>query len=141
MNCSSSFVLISSMMIALTLSACGDSSGSDLAILGEYVDNYETNHEITNEMWTSGESTFTITQFSNETQMVIAQNSSENEWSADLWSRFDWTENAEGLWICQTTYDSDTEEAAMNTLAADVTDPANSGCSSFAWTKLEVVGE
>lgn len=137
----SSLVLILSVMGALTLSACGDSASGDLAIQGQYVDNYETNHEITNEMWTIGDSMFMITQFSNEAQMVIAQNSSENEWSADLWSRFDWTENAEGFWICQSTYDSETEEAAMNTAAADATDLESSGCGSFPWTRMEVVGE
>jgi hypothetical protein len=133
--------IVCSVLAVGFLSGCGDDTSSDLAILGQYVDNYDTNHEITNEMWTSGESGFMITQFSNESQMLIAQNSSENEWSANLWSRFDWTEDSDGLWICQTAYDAESEEAAMNIAAADATDPANTGCSSFSWTKLVAAGE
>jgi len=136
----SSFVIVLSFLGAGFLSACGD-AGSELAIQGLYVDNYETAHEIDNETWSIGTSSFLITQFSNVTQMVIAQNDSQNEWSAEQWSRFDWTENSDGLWICQTTYDSETEEAAINTAAADTTDPALGGCGTFAWTKLDVSGE
>ena len=73
--------------------------------------------------------------------MLVAQNDSGNEWSADLWSRFDWTENEAGLWYCQTAYGAESEEAAMMTEAPDATDPANSGCGSFSWSKLELAGD
>lgn len=138
----SSLVLILSVVGALALSACGDSASSDLAIQGQYVDSFGNNHEITQDTWTNGDSTFAITQFSNDTQMVIAQNGSANEYNPDQWSRFDWTENADGLWYCQSAYGADTEEAAMNTAAADATDPATTGCGgTFEWTKMEGAGE
>ena len=121
------------------MSGCGDEAG--LAIQGQYVDVYETSHEITESTWTQGESVFQISQFSNDTKMVIAQNDSGNEYNPNLWSRFDWTENADGLWYCQTAYDAATEEDAMNTAAADPSDPATTGCSSFPWTMLNAAGE
>ncbi len=132
--------IVCSFLAVGFLSGCGDAD-SGLAIQGEYVDNYDTAHAITETTWTAGESVYLISQFSNDTQMVIAQNDSANEWNADLWSRFDWTENADGLWVCQTAYDAASEEDAMAVTAADATDPANGGCSSFAWSKLEVAGE
>ena len=131
--------IVCSFLAVGLLSGCGEDSG--LAIQGEYVDNFDTAHVITESTWTSGESIYQISQFSNDTQMVIAQNDSGNEWNADLWSRFDWTENADGLWVCQTAYDAASGEAGMNTAAADATDPANGGCSSFAWSKLDTAGE
>jgi hypothetical protein len=114
-----------------------DPSDIELSIQGEYVDNYGTDHMITQSTWVSGSSMFAITYVSNEDQMLVAQNDSGNGYYPDLWSRFDWTENEDGLWYCQTAYGAESEEAAMNTEAADASDPANSGCSGFSWSKLE----
>ena len=117
--------------------ADADPIGAELSIQGEYVDNYGADHEISNELWVSGSSMFAITYLSNEEQMLVAQNDSDNAWSADLWSRFDWTENEDGLWYCQTAYGAESEEAAMNTEAPDAADPAMGGCGSFSWSKLD----
>ena len=136
----SCLVIVLSFVNLGVLSGCGDVQ-TGLEIQGQYIDNYETSHEITESTWTMGDSVYLISQFSNDTKMVIAQNDSANEWNAELWSRFDWTENSDGLWYCQSAYDAASEEAAMNTAAADTTDPANGGCNSFEWTKMEVAGE
>ena len=132
----STWMMVCSLAVAGMVTGCGDSE-SGLAIMGEYVDQYATSHVITETTWTQGESVYQISQFSNDAQMVIAQNGSENEWNAELWSRFDWTENTDGLWYCQTAYDAASAEDAMNTAAADATDPATSGCNTFAWTKMD----
>ena len=122
-----------------------------LAIVGEYIDNYDSRHTITYNSWTQGmgdtASLFHISQYDNDAMWMVTQNDSENAWSADLWSRFDWTWHEGELWYCQTTYDSATEADALNTAAADATDPANGGCNGFSWSKLmpwpvfDLVGE
>jgi hypothetical protein len=115
-------------------------AGSGLAIVGSYVDDYQSTHVITDTTWTLGfegatPSVFHITMVSNPNQYLIAQNDAANQFSPSLWSRFDWTQSQGSLYYCQTTYDAATEEAALATPRANV-DDLNKGCASFAWSKL-----
>jgi hypothetical protein len=115
-------------------------AGSGLAIVGSYVDNYQSTHVITDSTWTLGfegstPSVFYINIVSNPDQYLIAQNDAANQFFASLWSRFDWTQDQGILYYCQTTYDAATEEAALATPRANV-DDLTTGCSSFAWSIL-----
>ena len=106
-------------------------------IRGEFVDNWDTEHAIAQDVWMLGESKFHIAIINNEGSFLIAQNDEDNAWNPALWSRFDWTHNEDGLWYCQTTYDAESEEAALAVTAADPTNPATAGCGSFGWTRLD----
>ena len=132
--------IVCSVLAVGFLSGCGDAE-SGLSFQGQYADEYGTAHEITETTWTAGDSSYQITQFSNETQMIIAQNDSGNEYNPDMWSRFDWAENDDGLWICQTAFNAESGEDALNTAAPDSGDPATSGCGTFKWTKMVSAGE
>jgi len=115
-----------------------------LSIFGSYDDGWGGHHEIVGGVWTQGGygavSRFFVSQFSNSSRHLIAQNGADNEWSPGLWSRFDWTHHDAGdgevLYFCQTTYDAATEQDALDTPAADPTDPAAGGCGGFAWSAL-----
>ena len=122
-------------------SGCGGFSWTQLRtaldLSGSYTDNWGGTHVITAFSWTNDASLYKLSQHDNDTHVLVAQNDSANEWNADLWSRFDWTTDAEGgLWYCQTAYDAADEATALGTAAADATDPANSGCNGFSWTQL-----
>jgi len=118
----------------------GGGSSSGLAIVGTYLDNWDSTHEITDSTWTMGmagtSSVFHITIFSNADQYLIAQNDAANQYSPSLWSRFDWTQDQGILYYCQTAYDAASEQAALDTPRADVKDLAGKGCGGFAWSKL-----
>lgn len=115
-------------------------AGSGLAIVGSYLDDYGSTHVITDSTWTIGmagtSSVFHITVVSNADQYLVAQNDATNQYSASLWSRFDWTLDQGVLYYCQTTYDAATEQAALATPRADVNDLTGKGCSSFPWSIL-----
>ncbi|MEE2962416.1 MAG: hypothetical protein VYA34_16905 [Myxococcota bacterium] len=115
-----------------------NSSAEDdvLFLVGSYVDNYGTEHTITQQSWTQGTSIFAIKEFSNTEKYVITQNDANNEYNPEKWSRFDWTIKDNTTWYCQTSYDSVTQEEAMALTPADATDPTSAGCSGFSWSKL-----
>ena len=120
-------------LFALTaLTGC---PAEELAIIGDYTDDFGGTHTVTETTWTMGFGVFNITQFDNDGQWLIAQNDSENEFSPDLWSRFDWTEDGADLYFCQTTFDSATEQDAVDAPAADSAD-LDAGCGGFAWSQL-----
>ena len=74
-----------------------------LAIRGDYGDSWGGEHTITQTSWVSGGASYTISQFDNEAQFIIAQNGDDNAYNPGLWSRFDWASRRK-FWYCQTAY-------------------------------------
>lgn len=114
-----------------------------LAIIGDYTDDYGTNHQIGQDEWFQSidgmpeyDALFHITWFDNEEGVLVAQSDAANAYNPELWNRFDWTWFEDELWFCQTAYDAADEEAAKAVPRADDSDPANGGCGGFAWSKL-----
>ena len=107
-----------------------------LKIRGDYGDSWGGEHTITQSSWVNGDAAYTISQFDNDSQFIIAQNSEDNAYNPGLWSRFDWTAVNGDLWYCQTAYAAESEEAALATEAADPANPAETGCGGFGWTQL-----
>ena len=112
-------------------------------LIGKYTDSWGGSHIISNTVWFDGYSLYNITQFDNENDFIIAQNDKKNGYNPEKWSRFDYTEKEGKLYYCQTAFNAESEEAALNTPAADKTDPATTGCGGTnPWTELvEVVEE
>jgi hypothetical protein len=114
-----------------------------LEIVGSYIDNYSTEHLITDSSWlidygSLDEYYYLITQYSNVDQYVIAENDDNNgALEAGRWSRFDWTYDANSyLWVCQTVSDALTEELALSTEAPDKSNPSQGGCRNYGWMRL-----
>jgi len=123
-----------------TASDTGTDTAAPLAIIGTWTDDYASTHTITEADWTMaselGTSIFAISQYDNTAMFVIAQNDSANAYNADLWSRMDWTHDADGvLNFCQSTYDAADEATALAATPADATD-LSAGCGGFAWTVM-----
>ena len=159
---SSLLIRIGLCILSIALFAgCGDEEGGDgeggmtntqapLSIIGEYTDPYGTIHEVSNTIWSQIMfvegmegmegmemiSVFKVESYSTEDQYIIAQNSSDNEYSPSLWSRFDWHMIEDELWYCQTRYDAASADEALNTAAADSSDITSEGCGPFPWTAL-----
>jgi hypothetical protein len=123
------------------LVACGDSgaeggeTGEDtLSIVGDYTDDFMTEHSITETQWSFAGSVFTIVEYDNDLMYLIAQNDEANMFNPGQWSRFDWTVDGEQLYYCQSVYDGATIEDARGG-SSDPTDLAM-GCGGFPWSML-----
>ena len=140
------------LALAVTgISGCGDSSGSKgkhktasapLEIDGTYLDEYGTNHVITDALWTSsdsfGTSRFHILSFDDGSDFLIAQDDGSNAFNPNLFSRFDWTLSNNDLFICQTVYNG-ADIAAAQAGLANRTNPSAGGCdatNNFPWTNF-----
>lgn len=114
-----------------------DTTGTEgLEIAGEYVDEWGSEHTITDEQWQQDALLFHVLSYDNEADSLIAENDANNEWSAGLFSRFDWAWDGDSLYYCQTVYDAETAEDAE---AAEPADAANleGGCGEgFPWTLM-----
>ncbi len=113
----------------------GAGANAGLAITGSYEDTFGGTHEITDDLWQSGESSFEIASYSNSEQYLIAQNAPTNAYNPGLWSRFDWTTDAGDLYYCQTAYAAESEAAALATERADDAS-LSGGCGGFEWSLL-----
>lgn len=105
-----------------------------LAIAGSYTDDFGDAHTIGETSWDNGAGSFAISEYDNEAMFLIAQNASTNEFSPDLWSRFDWLFDGEQLYYCQSVYDGATPEDAIAG-SADA-GSLDMGCAGFAWSML-----
>jgi len=116
----------------------------DLAIVGNYTDDFGDSHAISSDQWlqsfSSGDTlTFAIELYDNHEQFIVAENGDDDLYNAGLFSRFDWTWDADSiLYYCQSAFDAETADDAEATARPDDSDPASAGCgvSSFAWTSL-----
>jgi hypothetical protein len=140
-------------ILALALAACDpastdDDAGSEtdtetgtetgdevLAIVGTYTDDFADTHTISETEWTNSAGSFAIEQYSNEEMWLVAQNAESNMYNPGLWSRFDWTWDAEQLYYCQSVYDGPTIDDALAG-SADAGDLAT-GCGGFPWSLLQ----
>lgn len=79
-----------------------------------------------------------IVEFDNESNYAIAQSPTDDLYTPNQFSKLVWTEIADGsFWYCTVDYGKDTADEARDTKnEADASDPANSGCGGFAWTRL-----
>ena len=69
---------------------------------GDFVDNNGQPHTINAFLWVMGTapSLFHIAEYSNDDDYALAQNDAANESYAGLYSKFEWTTNADGAWFC-----------------------------------------
>lgn len=131
------------LLTGLLLGACADDdSGSGaLEIAGSYSDDFGTIHTIGESEWLMdfgefGSASFSVLQFSNAGDFLVAQNGADNSFNADFFSRFDWTTFEDDLYFCQGTFDAATEAEAEAVDTMERTDPSSGGCGDFPWSKL-----
>ena len=59
--------------------------------------------------------------------------------SPGLFSRFEWVRVGDQLYFCESPFDAATEAAALSAARPDRSDPASTGCGTFAWSPLTPV--
>ena len=116
-------------LVALT--ACG---GGAIELVGAYTSNFGTDEDITETHWGDA----TIEDWDNDANWAVTRNPDDAAFGPGTYSKVAWTEPSEGaFYYCIADYGRDTLEAARtSTQAVDASDPDNTGCGGFSWTKL-----
>jgi len=113
----------------------GEGGSSDPAIFGEWTDQYGGNYSIDAEAIDSGYGVYHIDSIDEDAQSIVAQNDENNSYFPELFSRFDWSVNSCGTFICQVAYDAESASDALDVPAADRAD-LMAGCNGFPWSHL-----
>ena len=106
-----------------------------LNITGTWDDNFGGTTSITNAVW--GEQA--VIAFDASARWAVTQNPADAQWMPNTFNRVVWTDVADNVFhVCTVDFALATVEAARtSTQTADATDPDNSGCGMFTWTRLE----
>ncbi len=111
-----------------------------LAIRGEYDNNFGGSETITAVTWTAYGSPSRIVDWDDGERWVITQNPEDAMFGPNLFNRVVYTEPnpAGSFYHCTVEFGLETAAAArMSAATADATDPENSGCGMFPWTRLD----
>ena len=126
-------------LAALMLIGCGDAAenndSGDLEVLGTFDTSFGSEETVTAEAWGSA----AIVAFDNDANFAITQNAEDAEFSPSAFNKLVWTEPATdgSFYYCTVDFGLETQAAAeASEKTADDSDPDNSGCGGFSWTKL-----
>ncbi len=111
---------------------------SPLPVAGSWTDSWGTSHEIEEDTWVdSWGNVFELLDADHDAGWVVAYNADLNPFWPGVYSRFDWTWDADGsLHYCQSVYNAASEQRARAAAGADASDLV-AGCSGFSWTRLD----
>lgn len=141
-------ILVGSVLAVVTGCSGGDATTDatdptapptgGFALEGEWVDDFGTEHVITESVWTQtfpGAAPYTFDIDSLGTDSLVAQNGAGNGYFPGLWSRFDWVLVDGDPWYCQSVFDAADAESAADAPDADRGD-RDAGCGGFSFTHL-----
>jgi hypothetical protein len=106
----------------------------ELEIIGMWESSFGGVQRIREESWDEA----TVVSYDNNENFAITQNSADAPYNPSKFNKIVWTEvEGDAFYVCTIDYGKGTaEEAANTTNEADSSDPANSGCNMFSWTRL-----
>lgn len=116
-----------------------DDEDKALEINGTWTSAFGGNEVISNESWVfSWGMSGAIIEYNNDNNTLYIQNPANDEYNPSKFSKIVWTEIAENsFYYCTLAVGSETLDDAKNdTTAYDSSDPDNSGCNGWSWTKL-----
>ena len=121
--------------------AAGTQGSPSLEIVGSWLDDFGTAHDIDESAWIQQFGSydplvFHVIIWDNSGGWLVAQNDADAAYSAGLYSRFDWTWDADRLYVCQAVFDAATEADAQDAPQSDGGDLQGAGCGGFPWSAL-----
>lgn len=139
-------VLVLCVFAAVNLTACGEDADNDtnnvsnnnaptgLEVVGDWDDNFGGMTTITAERWGAD----AIIKFDNAANFAIVQAPADAMFGPNLFSRYRWTEPADGVfYLCTEAFNKATAaEAEADPATSDAANPDASGCGQFPWTKM-----
>ncbi len=139
--------LVSLLALVCAFSACDeDAEGFEAPdIVGSYTDDFGMALVISDTRLVLGSapdtSGFDISFVDNGAGVLIAHNDADNQFSPDLWSRFEWATDSTGqLRLCQSVFDGADESSTRNAAGADASD-FDTGCGGFGWSILTTAAQ
>lgn len=140
---------VSSFLAGAFLSTAACSDGLEIA--GTWRTNFGSIETIADDRWQSIthasetgpelRSSWTIAAFENDGRWMIRQ-SDPDGFDPNTFDRTEWVASPEddSLFVCTSTFGHATADGARtSTQTADATNPAQSGCGPFSWTRLTPV--
>lgn len=118
--------------------ASKDAGGGDdekLEVAGKWMSMFsEDPVEISLEDWDGAE----VVAFDNDENEAVTHNPDDAMYSPDTYSKVVWTEPGDdGFYYCIVDFGLESKQAAEDSdKVADDSDPENTGCGMFGWTKL-----
>ena len=139
-------ILISSIFaLAAAISACGDDHDHDheghnhnqeatFPLIGTWTSNFGSTEVITSTSWNGSR----LVEFDADAFVAYTQNPADASFGPNEFNKIEWiglTDNS--FYYCFVDFGLATLDAAKSsTQTADASDPDNSGCGGFGWTKL-----
>lgn len=111
-----------------------------IEIRGEYESNFGGMETVTATIWAQGGPPMGIVDWSDDENWVVTQNDMEADFNPSLFNRIVYTQpSANGsFYYCFVDFALDTAQAARESaMTADDSDPENTGCGMFPWTRLD----
>ena len=133
--------LLICMMAVTLITACfnddDENPSEGIEILGTWTSNYGE-ETFTNTTFTFAYSSGSILEYDNINNYLFYKTSSTDEYNPDKFGKIVWTEPINNsFFYCTLVFGKDTlDEVKNDTAVADSSDPENSGCNGFPWTKL-----
>jgi hypothetical protein len=110
------------------------SHAEPLEIIGKYSDNFGSEQIITATNWNDA----AIVDYDNDKNVVYTQFPDDAMYNPSKFAKTVYTQpdKSGSFYFCMVEFSLDTlEEARASTATADDSDPENSGCGMFSWTK------
>ena len=121
-----------------------DTDADGLEVKGTWTTSFGDTHVVEEDKWTesgeTGEGTFLsifhVEDYFNDDNYVVMQNDADNNFDAELWSRFHWAWVGSNLYYCPISFSEESLSAAMALESPDDSDPVNDGCEDLGWIPL-----
>lgn len=141
------FILMKNITVicALLLTACtvikNNKQNIPALFIGNFTDDYGIKYNVSDSMFTQLKGIeYRILQWNIKEQYIIAQNGANNPTDKNLYTRIDYmqfTNMQPYTWgFCYTQYKAVSKQAAINTAAADRSNP-KTGCNGYPFSRLK----
>lgn len=119
--------------------AASPSSTPPAALLGDFIDDYNTRYGITADRFREGRTTYRIVEWHPAAQFLLAQQTDSTGATVARWSRFDWVmlpdQGAYRWGYCHSAWRAPSLDSARHTLVVNRDNPRR-GCNGNPFTRM-----
>lgn len=111
-----------------------DDTPAEIEVAGDWESQFGDKTTISSSKW----GVSTVVKYDNDNNWAVVQMPADDEWNPSKFAKIVWTEIAEDSFCeCWVTFGQEAAaDAETTTETADSSDPEESGCGGFSWTKM-----